>query len=141
MRRAGKAVALACVAAGLLALAAACSTSSGSSGGLTSCSSTSDCPGGTVCGFPNTVDAGTCSMARGQCVTPVNEQPTNLCGCGGDSIELVVDDVDAGVYYWSGVVIGEKGFPPCGDAAIAPSSNDTDATSEAAADGEAAAPE
>ena len=61
---------------------------------------------------------------------PIDEKPTNLCGCGGVSIELVVNDVDAGVYYWSGVIVGEKGFPPCGDAAIAPSSNDVDASAE-----------
>ena len=129
------ALAVAGIATCVLAQAAACSSSSGSKGGLTSCATSSDCSGGTVCGFSNTIDAGTCSAARGICVTPVNEQPTNLCGCSGGSIELVVDDVDAGVYYWSGVVVGEKGFPPCGDAAIAPSSNAMDATSEATADG------
>jgi hypothetical protein len=135
MKRARGAVAVTGIAICVLALAAACSSSSGTQAGLTSCTTSSDCSGGTVCGFPDTLDAGTCSTARGICVTPVNEQPTNLCGCSGGSIELVVDDVDAGVYYWSGVVVGEKGFPPCGDAAIAPSSNAMDATSEATADG------
>jgi hypothetical protein len=140
MKRADWAVGFTGVVAGVLALAAACSSSSGASGGPTSCASNSDCSGGAVCGFPNTLDAGGCTAARGLCVTPVNEQPTNLCGCAGESIELVVDDVDAGVYYWSGVITGEKGFPPCGDAAIAPSSN-ADAISEAMADGEAGAPD
>lgn len=135
MKRARRAVALMSIAACVIALAAACSSSSSSQGGLTSCTTSSDCSGGTVCGFANTLDAGTCSAARGVCVTPVNEQPTTLCGCSGGSIELVVDDVDAGVYYWSGVVIGKKGFPPCGDASIAPSSNAMDATNEATADG------
>jgi hypothetical protein len=116
----------------------ACSTSSSSTAasGPTLCTSDADCSGGMVCGYANTgsaadasaIDAGACSGARGVCVTPMNQQPTNLCGCGGDAIQLVVDDIDAGVYYWSGVIVGEKGFPPCGDAAIAPSSNDVDAS-------------
>jgi hypothetical protein len=129
MKRGAWAVGFTCAVACLPGLAAGCSSSSGASDGLTACASSSDCAGGAVCGFSNTVDAGTCSAARGLCVKPANEQPTNLCGCGGESI----------VYYWSGVIMGEKGFPPCGDAAIAPSSNDVDATSEAMADGEAGA--
>ncbi len=117
---------------GLLFVAAACSSSSSSSASNVgaSCAKSSDCSGGAVCGFANTGGDSPCS-ATGVCVTPVDEQPTNLCGCGGGSITLVVDDVDAGIYYWSGVIVGEKGFPPCGDAAIAPSSNDTDAAVDA----------
>ncbi len=83
-----------------------------------------------MCGFANAGGHGLCS-ARGVCVMPVDEQPTNLCGCDGGSIDLVVDDVDAGIYYWSGVIVGEKGFPPCGDAAVAPSSSDTDSSADA----------
>jgi hypothetical protein len=127
--------------AGLLAITAAVGSCSGSSGaksgpsspGPASCASDSDCSGGAVCGWSNQGDAGGgdagCS-ARGICVTPVNRQTTMLCGCGGKAIDLVVDDPDAGIYYWSGVVVGEQGFPPCGDAAIAPSSNPSDASSQ-----------
>ncbi len=146
-RRSGALVGLSAVTAWLAA--AACSTSSAapSSGGVASCTSSSDCSNGTVCGFANTgdgfdastTDPGACAGARGVCVTPMNQQSTNLCGCGGGAIQIVVDDVDAGVYYWSGVIVGEKGFPPCGDAAIAPSSNDVDASREAAAPAETGA--
>jgi uncharacterized protein YunC (DUF1805 family) len=125
--------ALAGLLGGMLA-AVACSSSSGSSSNVgASCASSSDCSGGTVCGFANAGGDSLCS-SRGVCVTPVDAQPTNLCGCDGTSIEIVVNDVDAGVYYWSGVIVGEKGFPPCGDAAVAPSSNDGDATTDAAED-------
>jgi hypothetical protein len=123
------AIALSGVLAGLLVVTAACSSSSATSSVGASCASSSDCSGGTVCGFANAGGDSLCS-ARGVCVVPLDEQPTNLCGCGGTSVEIVVDDVDAGVYYWSGVIVGEKGFPPCGDAAIAPSSNDADASAD-----------
>jgi hypothetical protein len=118
-----------------LAGAAACSSASGSTSSVgASCASNVDCSGGSVCGFANAGGDSPCS-ARGVCVTPFDEQPTNLCGCGGSSIELVVDDVDAGVYYWSGVVAGEMGFPPCGDTAIAPSSNaDADTVADVVSD-------
>jgi hypothetical protein len=122
--RAALAGLLACVAG-----AAACSSSSATSGAGASCLTNADCSGGAVCGFANAGGDSPCT-AHGVCVTPVNEQPTSLCGCGGGSIQLVVDDVDAGVYYWSGVIAGEMGFPPCGDTAIAPSSN-VDATVDA----------
>jgi hypothetical protein len=107
----------------LVALLAGCSSSSrAASGGPSPCATDSDCSGGAVCGYDNTGSSyGNCS-ARGVCVTPVGRQTTMLCGCGGKSIDLVVDDPDAGVYYWSGVIVGEQGFPPCRDAAVAPSS-------------------
>jgi len=115
----------------LLSLLPACSSSSGGNdaSGPMSCSTDPDCSGGDVCGYDNAGTYGNCA-ARGICVTPVNRQPTMLCGCGGKSVDLVVDDPDAGVYYWSGVIVGEQGFPPCGDAAIAPSSNASDASSQ-----------
>jgi hypothetical protein len=107
----------------LLAVLASCSASSATASSLgASCASNTDCSGGAVCGYANVGGDDLCS-ARGVCVVPVDEQPTNLCGCGGAAIEIVVNDVDAGIYYWSGVIVGEKGFPPCGDAAVAPSSN------------------
>ncbi len=120
--------ALAVATAGALLPLGACFSGSASKA-IVSCASRADCSGGQVCGFANTAGDAGCS-ARGVCVVPVDEQPTHLCGCGGASIELVVNDVDAGVYYWSGVIVGEKGFPPCGDAAIAPSSNGVDASAE-----------
>ncbi len=87
-----------------------------------SCATSADCPAGQVCGFANLAGDRSCA-ARGECVAPLDPQPTMLCGCDGGAVSLVVNDVDAGVFYWSGVTIGEQGFPPCGDAAVAPSSN------------------
>ncbi len=122
--------ACAAVAAVVVRGAVGCSSSSGGASSTpspASCATGADCSGGKVCGFANTsTDAG-CG-ARGVCVQPLNPQPTNLCSCDGGTIGMVVDDVDGGVYYWSGVIAGEMGFPPCGDAAIAASSNDTDAS-------------
>ena len=116
----------------LMSLLPACASSSGASksSGPTACSTDSACSGGEVCGWDNAGTHGDCA-ARGICVMPYDRQPTMLCGCGGKSVDLVVDDPDAGVYYWSGVIVGEQGFPPCGDAAIAPSSNPPDASDAA----------
>ena len=79
-----------------------------------------------MCGFANPDGGGGAAQCAGRplgiCVVPFDRASTMLCGCGGKPIDIVVDDVDAGVYYWSGVIVGEQGFPPCGDAAIAPSS-------------------
>jgi hypothetical protein len=121
---------------GGLALCAVALSACKRNGGATSasdvsCATSADCSQGQVCGFANLGGDRSCA-ARGACVTPIDPQPTMLCGCDGGAIELVVDDVEAGVYYWSGVVQGQKGFPPCGDAAIAPSADDAsqDALSE-----------
>jgi hypothetical protein len=120
--------------------AGACSTSSaGSPAASKSCASDSDCSGGTVCGFANPDGGGAAecsSPPSGVCVVPVDRASTDLCGCGGKPIDIVVDDVDAGVFYWSGVIVGEQGFPPCGDAAIAPSSA-ADAGADAGTDANA----
>ena len=111
--------ALALFSAFLVALVAvACSSqqSSPKTGGA--CSTNADCPATLVCGYANADGSyGDCS-AKGICVVPVSPQPTQMCGCNGQAIELVVDDVDAGVYYWSGPLYGEMGFPPCSDAAV-----------------------
>ena len=121
----------------LLAVLSSCSSSSGTASNVgASCAKSADCSGGAVCGYANVGGDNLCS-ARGVCVVPVDEQSTNLCGCGGAPIEIVVNDVDAGIYYWSGVIVGEKGFPPCGDAAVAPSS-DTPPDASTGAPGDAA---
>lgn len=124
-------------AGGILAMSivalACCSRGSGTTPGQASCASDADCTGGEVCGFSNAGGDRSCA-ARGECVMPRDRQATMLCGCGGKPIDLVVDDEDAGVYYWSGVIQGEQGFPPCGDAAIAPSSGQPDAAGADASD-------
>jgi len=108
------------LAVSLPLVAIACSSTQPSSSPKTggACTTNADCPSGTACGYANADGSyGDCS-AKGVCVIPISPQPTQMCGCNGQPITLVVDDVDSGTYYWSGVLAGEVGFPPCSDAAV-----------------------